>query len=42
MRIMSQMAKQGEKVLHPYYFEGGILKKYVYDAKQQFETIVVL
>ena len=40
-RIMSQMTKQGEKALHPYYLEGGILKKYVYDAKQQFETTVV-
>ena len=40
-RIMSQMAKQGEKVLHPYYLEGGILRKYVYDAKQRFETMVV-
>ena len=25
-----------------YFLEGGILKKYVYDAKQQFETTVVL
>ena len=33
-RIMSQMAKQGEKALHPYYLESGILKKYVYNAKQ--------
>ena len=41
-RIMSQMTKQGEKALHPYYLEGGILKKYVYHAKQQFETTVVL
>ena len=40
-RIMLQMTKQGEKALHPYYLEGGILKKYVYDAKQQFETTVV-
>ena len=40
-QIMSQMTKQGEKALHPYYLEGGILKKYVYDAKQQFETMVV-
>ena len=28
-------------MLHPYYLEGGILRKYVYDAKQQFETTVV-
>ena len=35
------MAKQGEKVLHPYYLKGGILRKYVYDAKQWFETRVV-
>ena len=35
------MAKQGEKALHPYYLEGGILRKYVYDAKQWFETTVV-
>ena len=40
-RIMSQMTKQGEKSLHPYYLEGGILKKYVCDAKQRFETTVV-
>ena len=40
-QIMSQMTKQGEKALHPYFLEGGILKKYVYDAKQQFETTVV-
>ena len=40
-RIMSQMTKQGEKALHPYYLEDGVLKKYVYDAKQQFETTVV-
>ena len=40
-QIMSQMTKQGEKSLHPYYLEGGILKKYVYDAEQQFETMVV-
>ena len=32
--IMSQMAKQGEKALHPYYLENGILKKYVYVTKQ--------
>ena len=41
-QIMLQMTKQGEKALHPYYLEGGILKKYVYDAKQWFETTVVL
>ena len=35
------MAKQGEKALHPYYLKGGILRKYVYDAKQWFETTVV-
>ena len=35
------MAKQGEKALHPYYLEDGILRKYVYDAKQRFETTVV-
>ena len=38
---MSQMTKQGEKALHPSYLGGGILKKYVYDAKQWFETMVV-
>ena len=35
------MAKQGEKALHPHYLENGILKKYVYDPKQWFETTVV-
>ena len=39
---MSEMAKQGEKALHPYYLQGGILRKYVYSAKQWFETMVVL
>ena len=29
IRIMSQMTKQGEKALHPYYLKDGILKKYV-------------
>ena len=29
-------------MLHPYYLEDGILRKYVYDAKQCFETTVVL
>ena len=38
---MSQMTKQGEKALHPYYLKGGILKKYTCDVKQQFETTVV-
>ena len=41
-RIMSKMAKQGQKALHPYYLESGILKKYVYDVKQQFKAMVVL
>ena len=35
------MTKQGEKALHPYYLEGGILKMYAYDVKRQFETMVV-
>ena len=35
------MAKQGEKALHPYYLEDRILRKYVYNAKQRFETMVV-
>ena len=28
-------------MLQPYYLEGGILRKYVYDTKQHFETTVV-
>ena len=39
--ILTQMAKQGEKALHSYYQEDGIFKKYVYDAKQWFKTMVV-
>ena len=40
IRINKQMQKQGEKALHPYYMERKILKKYVYDNKQRFETTV--
>ena len=40
-RIFAQAAKNGEKVVHPYYVEQGILMKYVSDNKQCFEVIVV-
>ena len=40
-RIFAQAAKNGEKVIHPYYVEQGILMKYVSDNKQCFEVIVV-
>ena len=40
-RIFAQAVKNGEKVIHPYYVEQGILMKYVSDNKQRFEVIVV-
>ena len=40
-RIFAQAAKNGEKVIHPYYVEQGILMKYVSDNKQHFKVIVV-
>ena len=40
-RVFGQAAKNGEKAIHPYYVEQGILMKYVLDNKQHFEVIVV-
>ena len=40
-RIFAKAAKNGEKAIHPYYVEQGILMKYVSDNKQRFEVIVV-
>ena len=40
-RIFAQAAKNGEKAVHPYYVEQGILMKYLTDNKQRFEVIVV-
>ena len=40
-RIFRQAAKSGEKAIHPYYVENGILMKYVSDNKQRFEVVVV-
>ena len=40
-RIFAQAAKNGEKAVHPYYVEQGILMKYVSDNKQRFEVVVV-
>ena len=40
-RIFAQAAKNGEKAVHPYYVEQGILIKYVSDNKQCFEVVVV-
>ena len=37
----AQVAKNGEKAVHPYYVEQGILMKYVSDNKQRFEVVVV-
>ena len=31
----------GEKAIHPYYLDNGILMKYVTDHKQRFEVTVV-
>ena len=41
-KIFQQAAKSGEKAIHPYYLENGILMKYVSDNKQRFEVVVVL
>ena len=41
VRIFNQMDKQGEKALHPYYKEEGVLKRYVHDNKQRFKITVV-
>ena len=40
-RIFAQAAKNGEKAVHPYYVEQGILMRYVSDNKQRFEVVVV-
>ena len=40
-RIFAQAAINGEKTVHPYYVEQGILMKYVSDNKQRFEVVVV-
>ena len=40
-RVFGQATKNGEKAMHPYYVEQGILMKYVSDNKQCFEVIVV-
>ena len=40
-RIFAQAAKNGEKAVHPYYVEQGILMKYVSNNKQCFEVVVV-
>ena len=40
-RIFAQAAKNGEKAVHPYFVEQGILMKYVSDYKQRFEVVVV-
>ena len=40
-RIFAQVVKNGEKMIHRYYVEQGILMKYVSDNKQHFEVIVV-
>ena len=40
-RIFAQAAKNGEKAVHPYYVEQGILMKYVSNNKQRFEVVVV-
>ena len=40
-RIFAQAGENGEKAIHPYYVEQGILMKYVSDNKQRFKVIVV-
>ena len=40
-RVFGQAPQNGEKAIHPYYVEQGILMKYVSDNKQCFEVIVV-
>ena len=40
-KIFQQAEKNGEKTIHPYYLENGILMKYVSDNKQRFEVVVV-
>ena len=40
-RLFRQADKNGEKTLHPYYMENGILMRYVTDNKQRFEVTVV-
>ena len=41
LRVLNKMQKEKENNSHPYYIEEGVLKKYVVDNKQRFETIVV-
>ena len=41
-KMFQQATKCGEKAIHPYYVEQGILMKYVSDNKQRFEVVVVL
>ena len=40
-KMFQQAAKNGEKAIHPYYVERGILMKYVSDNKQRFKVVVV-
>ena len=40
-RLRQLAAKSGEKAIHPYYEEDGVMMKYVSDNKQHFEAIVV-
>ena len=36
-RLFRQVNKNGEKAIHPYYLDNGILMRYVADNKQRFE-----
>ena len=40
-RLFRQADKSGEKAIHPYYLDNGILMRYVTDNKQRFEVTVV-
>ena len=40
-RLFRQADKSGEKAIHPYYLDNGILMRYVTDNKQRFEVMVV-
>ena len=40
-RLFQQADKHGEKAIHPYYLDNGILIRYVTTIKQRFEVTVV-
>ena len=40
-RLFRQADKNGEKAMHPYYLDKGMIMRYVTDNKQRFEVLVV-